>query len=300
MGRRSLQRKMVELLTLVALAVMWNLLAGFAGVVSVGQQAFVGLGAYSMVALVNVHDQNLYWSVPLAPARRRRCVSIPLGLDRLPSARQLLRDRHVGVGRGGQPDRDPTDVVGAGNGVSLKVAGYDLQRARTSATGSRSSSGSDRSSCPTWSCGRVSACRCRPSATTRRAHEGWARNVYRTRFAIWVLAAFWTGLAGAVFYLQNLRVQPRRGRSASCSGPRRSSSSSSSAASAPSRARSSARSSTTCCRDHSTTTRPAYLICIGVVAIVVALWLQAGIWGHIRRSLGADLFPLRRRLVRGP
>ena len=38
---------------------MWNLLAGFAGVVSVGQQAFVGLGAYSMVALVNVHGLNL-------------------------------------------------------------------------------------------------------------------------------------------------------------------------------------------------------------------------------------------------
>ncbi|MEP7115178.1 MAG: branched-chain amino acid ABC transporter permease, partial [Ilumatobacteraceae bacterium] len=48
-GSVSLQRKMVELLTLVALAVMWNLLAGFAGVVSVGQQVFVGLGAYSMI-----------------------------------------------------------------------------------------------------------------------------------------------------------------------------------------------------------------------------------------------------------
>ncbi|MGZ4765479.1 MAG: branched-chain amino acid ABC transporter permease, partial [Ilumatobacteraceae bacterium] len=44
-GSISLQRKMVELFTLLALAVMWNLLAGFAGVVSVGQQVFVGLGA---------------------------------------------------------------------------------------------------------------------------------------------------------------------------------------------------------------------------------------------------------------
>ena len=46
---------MVELFTLLALAQMWNLLAGFAGVVSVGQQAFIGLGAYAMVVLVNVH-----------------------------------------------------------------------------------------------------------------------------------------------------------------------------------------------------------------------------------------------------
>ena len=33
--------------------------------------------------------------------------------------------------------------------------------------------------------------------------------MYRTRFAIWVIAAFWTGFSGAVFYLSNLRVQPR-------------------------------------------------------------------------------------------
>ena len=52
----STQRKMVELLTLIALAQMWNLLAGFAGVVSVGQQAFVGLGAYGMIVFVNNQD----------------------------------------------------------------------------------------------------------------------------------------------------------------------------------------------------------------------------------------------------
>ena len=33
------------------------------------------------------------------------------------------------------------------------------------------------------------------------------------------------------------------------------------------------------------------------LAIAVALWLQGGIWGTIRRKLGADLFPVRRRLV---
>ncbi|HEX2783160.1 MAG TPA: hypothetical protein VHN36_06210, partial [Ilumatobacteraceae bacterium] len=78
-GSISLQRKMVELLTLIALAVMWNLLAGFAGVVSVGQQVFVGLGAYSMIALVNVHHQNLYWSV-LYSGMVTAVLSIPLGL----------------------------------------------------------------------------------------------------------------------------------------------------------------------------------------------------------------------------
>ncbi len=59
-GEPSTMRKIVELMTLIALAQMWNLLAGFGGVVSVGQQAFVGLGMYGMIVLVNVHGHNLY------------------------------------------------------------------------------------------------------------------------------------------------------------------------------------------------------------------------------------------------
>ena len=38
---------LVHVFILITLASMWNLLAGYAGLVSVGQQAFVGLGAYS-------------------------------------------------------------------------------------------------------------------------------------------------------------------------------------------------------------------------------------------------------------
>ena len=41
-----------SILTLLTLAQCWNLLAGYAGLVSVGQQAFVGIGAYAMFALV--------------------------------------------------------------------------------------------------------------------------------------------------------------------------------------------------------------------------------------------------------
>ena len=44
-GRADL-RLYGEILSYLALAVLWNLLAGYAGLMSVGQQAFVGLGAY--------------------------------------------------------------------------------------------------------------------------------------------------------------------------------------------------------------------------------------------------------------
>jgi branched-chain amino acid transport system permease protein len=38
-----------------------------------------------------------------------------------------------------------------------------------------------------------------------------------------------------------------------------------------------------------------YSIAIGVVAVVVGLALQKGIWGYLRRYTG-DLFPIARRL----
>ena len=38
--------KLTTLLILVLLAVMWNALAGYGGMLSVGQQAFIGIGAY--------------------------------------------------------------------------------------------------------------------------------------------------------------------------------------------------------------------------------------------------------------
>jgi branched-chain amino acid transport system permease protein len=52
LGNRSLVQDLFVILTLLTLALNWNMLAGFAGLVSVGQQAFVGLGAYAMFAAV--------------------------------------------------------------------------------------------------------------------------------------------------------------------------------------------------------------------------------------------------------
>ena len=42
---------LVNLFILLVLASMWNLLAGYAGLISVGQQAFIGLGAYTVLFL---------------------------------------------------------------------------------------------------------------------------------------------------------------------------------------------------------------------------------------------------------
>ncbi len=50
---------------LLIMASMWNLLAGYAGLVSVGQQAFIGLGAYFVVILAN-HGSSPFLAIPAA------------------------------------------------------------------------------------------------------------------------------------------------------------------------------------------------------------------------------------------
>ncbi|QAX30742.1 branched-chain amino acid ABC transporter permease [Leisingera sp. NJS204] len=45
---RGLIQDLFFILTMLVLAQLWNLLAGYGGLVSIGQQAFVGIGAYAM------------------------------------------------------------------------------------------------------------------------------------------------------------------------------------------------------------------------------------------------------------
>jgi branched-chain amino acid transport system permease protein len=71
-------QKTTSLLILVLLAVMWNALAGYGGLVSVGQQAFIGLGAYGTVWLCN-HNMKPYQAM-LVAALFCGGVSLPLSL----------------------------------------------------------------------------------------------------------------------------------------------------------------------------------------------------------------------------
>ncbi|HSB87285.1 MAG TPA: branched-chain amino acid ABC transporter permease [Ilumatobacteraceae bacterium] len=297
-GEPATQRKMVELFTLLALAQMWNLLAGFGGVVSVGQQAFMGLGAYAMVSLVNVHGKDMYLSVPIS-ALIVAALAVPMGLVAF-----RLRGSYFAIGTWVLAEVASKVIItvkslGAGDGVSLKVSGYSV---------------SSRQDLTYWlamvtGVGSVLLAyvilrsRLGLQMQAIRDDEGGARglgvNVYRTRFQIWVIAAFWTALAAAPYYLQQLRVQPVGtggafsvvqwtapiifivviGGIGTIEGPiigailyyvlRNK------------------------FQDHQT----VYLISMGAVALAVALWLQGGIWGTIRRWVGVDLFPVRRRVT---
>jgi branched-chain amino acid transport system permease protein len=59
---------LIDLFILLIIAVMWNLLAGYGGMVSVGQQAYIGLGAYGIVTIADIMGVNPFLAVPLAAA----------------------------------------------------------------------------------------------------------------------------------------------------------------------------------------------------------------------------------------
>ncbi|MEC8203463.1 MAG: branched-chain amino acid ABC transporter permease, partial [Pseudomonadota bacterium] len=63
---RALVQDMFFILTMLALAQWWNLLAGYGGLVSVGQQAFVGIGAYAMFGAVILYGLDPVPSILIA------------------------------------------------------------------------------------------------------------------------------------------------------------------------------------------------------------------------------------------
>ncbi|WP_187365659.1 ABC transporter permease subunit [Trebonia kvetii] len=67
---------MIQGLIVLTLASMWNLLAGYAGLVSVGQQAFLGLGAY-FVLIPAMHGITPWFGLVIATVAAGAC-ALPL------------------------------------------------------------------------------------------------------------------------------------------------------------------------------------------------------------------------------
>ena len=65
-GDRQMMRLATEIYSFVALASLWNFLAGYAGLVSVGQQTFVGLGGYTLYLCALWAGLNPMLGLPLA------------------------------------------------------------------------------------------------------------------------------------------------------------------------------------------------------------------------------------------
>jgi branched-chain amino acid transport system permease protein len=201
-------RNLVELLTLLTLAQMWNLLAGYAGLVSIGQQAYIGIGAYAFFAFGDKAGVQPYLAVLLA--------GLVAAAISLPSAALVFRLRagYFAIGTWVVAEVFHLLVLnaewlGGGAGVSILFVS-DIER-RT------------RSFVTYWMAlglglGAVALAfvmlrsRVGLALTAIRDDEDGAEgigvDVLRAKVGVYVAAAFGCGLAGAVTYLSLLRIQP--------------------------------------------------------------------------------------------
>ena len=119
-GRDDLQL-LSQIYAYIALASLWNLLAGYAGLVSVGQQAYVGLGAYILFAFVILVGMSPLWAIPLA--------GIIAAVAAVPVAGLVfrLRGHYFAIGTWIIAEvfrllASQVSVLGGGSGISLPAA----------------------------------------------------------------------------------------------------------------------------------------------------------------------------------
>jgi branched-chain amino acid transport system permease protein len=207
-GDAGLMRVVIELIALLVLAQMWNLLAGYAGLVSIGQQAYVGVGGYALIVLADDLGVNPFLAVPLAglvavavalPTAalvfRFRDAYFAVGTWAVAEVYRLLIANTPALGRGtgrtlkavfplARETRElVTYAIAVAIGVAALVAVYLYLRSR-------------------FGLGLMAVRDSEP------ASESLGVDVYRTKLAVYLVAAFGTGTTGALIYLNLLRISP--------------------------------------------------------------------------------------------
>jgi len=298
-GGRDDLRLLSEIYAYVALASLWNLLAGYAGLVSVGQQAYVGLGGYVLFATAILAGLNPLIAVPAA--------GLLAGIVALPVAGLMfrLRGHYFAIGTWVVAEvfrliASQLSALGGGSGISLP-AGMVTAMA---------SSRQAREFLIYWLAlvlvvavlgAVVLLLRSRwgLALTAIRDNELAARangvDVRSTKLAVYVLTAFGTAMIGALIFLQKLRISPDTAFSVNdwtafvifitviggigrIEGPIV---------------------GTVVfflLRQTLADLGSLYLLMLGAVAIAVMLVAPKGLWGLLAERFGWQLLPLQRRL----
>jgi len=202
------QRLMVEVFCVATIALAWNLLAGYAGLVVVGHQMFVGVGAYALFSLSNTFNLNPWLALPLAAVTS----AIFAALSALPLLRlsgpylavatwvlaEVLR-----IGALNSP------WLGAGGGLPLEAIREFDRAARNAGTywASLAVFAGSLLAASMMLRGRLglalmSVRDSEPAAAAAGVH------VLRAKFLLWLAAGVMTGLAGSVSYMSTLQVTP--------------------------------------------------------------------------------------------
>ncbi len=291
-------RDLVEFFTLLALAQMWNLLAGYAGLVSIGQQAFIGIGAYSLYMLGDKGGVHAFGAVALA-GLVAAAISIPTA-----ALAFRLRGGYFAIGTWVIAEvfalltlngADLGVDLGGGVGVTIYSAARLEREFRAHGTYWWALGVGAGSVLLTYA---ILRSRVGLALTAIRDDEMAARslgvNVLRTKVLVWIVAAFGSGIAGAVIYLNLVRVEPAAaydvnwaafmifivviGGIGTIEGPII---------------------GTIVffvLQNELANYGVWYLIILGSVAVLAAVFVRGGVWGVIGRRFGLHLFPVQRRV----
>jgi branched-chain amino acid transport system permease protein len=197
-----------SLLTFVILAGMWNALAGYGGMVSVGQQGFIGLGAYGTILLTK-HGVPPYLAMALS-ALGAAILALPISLLvlRLRGGQFAIGTWVVAAALGLLVSLDKG--VGGGTGVSL--GGLNVYDATS------------RGAYTYWLTLGFAVVVLGSSLLLLRSRHGAALQAIRDdeeaaaaagvrvlplKLALFVLAAFGCGAAGAMILADTLFIQPQ-------------------------------------------------------------------------------------------
>src|SRR5262249_36745857 len=193
---------------LLVLAQMWNLLAGYAGLISIGQQAYVGLGGYALVVLADDLGVNPFVAVPIAGL-----IAATLAL---PTAALVFRfrDAYFAVGTWAVAEfyrllLANTSALGRGTGRTLKAVFPLARETRELVTYTMAVVIGVAAVVGVYlylrSRGGLGLMAVRDSEP---ASESLGIDVLRTRLGVYVLVAFGTGVTRAPIYLNPLPLSP--------------------------------------------------------------------------------------------
>ncbi|MBV2361460.1 branched-chain amino acid ABC transporter permease [Thalassococcus sp. CAU 1522] len=299
-GRADL-RLMGEIFLYLALASLWNLLAGYAGLVSVGQQAYVGFGGYMLFAL------TIFAGLP--PLVAIALAGVLGALISIPVAALIfrLRGAYFAIGTWVMAEVfrlsfAQVSALGGGSGTSLPT---DIVR-------SMADGRSEREALAYWLALGAALFVVTTVYLMLRSRKGLALtairdnelasaslgiDIWRTKFVVYVVTSGLTAVIGALIFLQKLRISPDAafsvndwtafvifivviGGIGTIEGPII---------------------GTLIfflLRETLADLGTIYLMVLGLVAIVVMLKAPQGVWGFISQRFNLQLFPLGYRVER--
>jgi branched-chain amino acid transport system permease protein len=291
---RGWMRDFDELACYFLFALMWNLLAGYGGMVSIGQQAFFGIGGYALFAMGNLLHLNPFVAVPLA-ALAALVIALPVSFLAF-----RLQGGYFAIGTWVIAEvfrltLANVSAVGGGSGTSL-IALRGIPRAtRESATFFLCLGGAAASLALVYGFLRsregLSLLALRDD---EMAAESQGVDVRRTKLAVYLFAAGGAGLAGALYFLGNLRISPDAAFSVNWTAFSIFIVLIGGAGTLEGTIVGSALFYllTKLFSDYGTW----YLVGLGMLAVVVTVKLPRGLWGTVSDRLDLHLFPVQRRL----